>query len=57
MSIDVDECISNQITDELDGGARSRLKPRNAASAKERVTHPFRGTSRADVKGVSDAAA
>ena len=57
MSTDVYERISSQIANELEGGARSRLKPWNAAYTKERITHPLRGTSRADVKGVSHAAA
>jgi hypothetical protein len=57
MSTNVDERISSQITNELECGARPRLKPWNAAYAKERITHPLRGTSRADVKGVSHAAA
>jgi antirestriction protein ArdC len=41
----------------LESGARLRLKPWNAAYASRRITHPCRGTSRADVKGVSHAAA
>ena len=57
MSTDVYERISSQFTNELEGGARSRLKPWNAAYAAGRITHPLRGTSRADVKGVSHAAA
>ena len=57
MSINADKRISSQIANELECGARSQLKPQNAASANERLTHPLRGTSRADVKGVSDAAA
>jgi antirestriction protein ArdC len=57
MSTDAYKCISSQIANELEGGARPRLKPRNAAYAKERITHPLRGTSRADVKDVSHAAA
>ena len=57
MSTDVYERISSQITNKLESGARSRLKPWSAEYAKERITHPLRGTSRADVKGVSHAAA
>jgi antirestriction protein ArdC len=57
MSIDVDERISSHITNECESGARPGLGPWNAASAKERITHPLRGTSRANVQGVSDAAA
>ena len=57
MSTDVYERISSQIANEYESGARLRLKPWNAAYAKERITHPLRGTSRADVKGVSHAAA
>jgi antirestriction protein ArdC len=57
MSIDVDERISSQIANEFESGVRLRLKPWNAVYAKERITHPLRGTSRADVKGVSHAAA
>ena len=56
MSTDVCERISSQIVSELESGARSRLKPWNAASAKERITHTLRGTSSANV-GVSNAAA
>ena len=55
MSTDVYERISSQIANELESGARPRLKPRNAEYAKERIPHPLR--SRADVKGVSHAAA
>jgi antirestriction protein ArdC len=43
MSKDVYERISRQIADELESGARARLKPWNAASAKGRITHPLRG--------------
>jgi antirestriction protein ArdC len=57
MSTDVYERFSSQIASELESGARSRLKPWNAASAKERITLPLRGTSSANVKGVSHAAA
>ena len=57
MSTDVYERISSQIANEFDCGARVRLKPWNAAYAKERITHPLRGTGRANVKGVSHAAA
>ena len=57
MSIDVYERISGQVANEFESGARPRLKPWNVAYAKERITHPLRGTSRADVKGVSNAAA
>jgi antirestriction protein ArdC len=56
MSTDAYKRISSQIANELEGGARFRLKPWNGAYAKERITHPLRGTSRADVKGVSHAA-
>ena len=57
MSTDVYERISNQIANEFESGARLRLKSWNAAYAKERITPPLRGTSRAGVKGVSHAAA
>ena len=57
MSTDVNERTSSQIANELESGARARLKPWNAEHAKERITHPLRGTSGADVKGVSHAAA
>jgi antirestriction protein ArdC len=57
MSTDVYERISSQITNEFESGARARVKPRNAAHAKERITHRLRGSSRAVVKGVSHAAA
>jgi hypothetical protein len=57
MSIDVDERIGNQIENECESGAGLQLESWNAAYAKERITHPLRGTSRADVNGVSHAAA
>jgi antirestriction protein ArdC len=57
MSTNVYEHISSQITNEWEGGARSRLKPWNAEYAKERITHLLRGISRADVRAVSHAAA
>jgi hypothetical protein len=57
MSIDVYEHIRSQIANEFESGARPGLGPWNAAYAKERITHPLRGTSRADVKGVSHVAA
>ena len=57
MSTDVYERISSQIANEFESGARPRLKPRNAADAAGQITHPSRETSRADVKGVSNAAA
>jgi antirestriction protein ArdC len=57
MSTDVYERFSSQIASELESGARSRLKPWDAASARERITYPMRGTSGADLKGVSHAAA
>ena len=57
MSTDICERISSQIPNEFESGARSRLKPWNAAYAKERITHLLRGISRADVKEVSYAAA
>jgi hypothetical protein len=57
MSTDVDERISSQITNELESGARSPFKPSNTKSAKERITHALRETNRADVRGVSHAAA
>jgi antirestriction protein ArdC len=57
MNTDVYERISSQIANEFESGAHRRLKPWNAAYAKERITHPLRGTSRADVKSVSHAAA
>ena len=50
MSTVVDKRISSQIANELESGARPRLKPWNAAYAKERITHRLRGTSKADVK-------
>jgi predicted amidophosphoribosyltransferase len=57
MSTDVYERVSSQIANEFERRARPRLKPWNAEYAKERITHPLRGTSRADVKGVGHAAA
>jgi antirestriction protein ArdC len=57
MSTDVYERISSQIANDLESGARPRLKQWNAASAKELMTHPLGGASRTDVKGVSDAGA
>ena len=57
VSTDVYERISSQIANEFESGARPPLKPWNAAYAAGRITHPLRGTSRADVKGVSHAAA
>jgi hypothetical protein len=57
MSIDVYERIRSQIANEFESGARPGLGPWNAAYAKERITHPLRGTSRANVKGVSHVAA
>ena len=57
MSTDVYERISSQIANEYESGARPQLKPWNAAYAKEWIAHLLRGTSRADVKGVSHAAA
>jgi antirestriction protein ArdC len=57
MSTDVYERIKSQIANELECGARPRLKPWNAASAARRITHPLRGTSGADVKSVNHAAA
>jgi antirestriction protein ArdC len=57
MSTDVYERICSQIANELESGARPRLKPWNAVYAAGRITHLLRGTSRADVKGVSHAAA
>ena len=57
MSTDVCERISSQIANKFESGARPQLKPWNAAYAAGRITHPLRGTSRADVKGVSNAAA
>ena len=57
MSTDVYERITSKITNELASGARPWLKPRNVACASGRITHHLRGTSRADVKGVSNAAA
>ena len=55
MSTDVYE--RSQIASEFESGARSRLKSWNAASAKERITHPLRRISGADAKGASNAAA
>jgi hypothetical protein len=57
MSTDVYERIISQIANKFESGARIRLKPWNAAYSAGRITHPLRGTSRADVKGVSHAAA
>jgi len=57
MSTDVYERISSQIANELESGARTRLEPWNAVYAAGRITHPLHGTSRADVKSVSHAAA
>jgi antirestriction protein ArdC len=57
MSTDVDERISGQIANEFESGARPRLKPWNAEFAAGRITHRLRRTSKADVKGVSHAAA
>ena len=57
MSTDVYERISSQIANEFESGARPPLKPWNAAYAKERITHPLRGTGRAEVKGMSHATA
>jgi hypothetical protein len=51
------ERISSQIANELESGARSRLKPWNAEYAAGWITHPLRGASRADVIGVSHATA
>jgi hypothetical protein len=56
MDIDVYERIGSQIANQLESGARLRLKPRNAAYAKERIIHRSRRISRADVRGVSHAA-
>jgi antirestriction protein ArdC len=56
MTADVHERIS-QIADGFGSGACRQLTPWNAASAKQRITHPLRGTSGADVKGVSHATA
>jgi hypothetical protein len=55
-STDVYERISSQITNKFQSGVRSRLKPWSAAYAARWITHRLRGTSRADVKGVSHAA-
>jgi antirestriction protein ArdC len=57
ISTDANDRISSQIANELESGARLRLKPQNAESTKDRITHRLRGTSRAKVKGVNDAAA
>ena len=57
MSTGVDERISSQIANALESGARTRLEPWNALYAKERIRHPLRGTSRANVRRVSHAAA
>ena len=57
MSTEVYERISSHIAKELKSGAPPRLKPWNAASAAERITHCLPGTTRADVKDVNDAAA
>jgi antirestriction protein ArdC len=57
MSTDVYESISSQIANEFESGARPPLKPWNVDYTAGRITHRLRGTSRADVKGVSHAAA
>ena len=57
MGTDVDERISSQTADAYDSGAGVRLKPWKAAAAKERITHPLRGTSGLGVRGLSNAAA
>jgi hypothetical protein len=57
MSTDVYERISSQIANEFESGARSRLTPWNAEYTAGRITHALRGTSKADVRGVSNAAA
>jgi len=57
MSIDVDERITSQTANDFESAARSRLEPWNAAYAKERITRRWRGTSGADVRGASHAAA
>ena len=57
MNTDVYERISSQIANEFESGAHSRLKPWNAEYAEERITHRLRGSSRAEVKGVSHVAA
>ena len=57
MSTDVYERISSQITNKLESGVRIRIEPWNAVYAKERIRHPLRGTSRANVRRVSHAAA
>jgi antirestriction protein ArdC len=57
MNTDVYERISSQTANELESAARSRLKSWNAAYTAGWITHRLRETSRADVKGVSHAAA
>ena len=57
MSTDLYERISSQIVNEFESGARPGFKPWNAAYAKEWITHPFLVTNRAEIKGVSHAAA
>ena len=57
MSTDIYERISGRIANECESGAHPRLKPWNAAYAKEWITHRLRGTSRAETKGASHAAA
>jgi antirestriction protein ArdC len=57
MSTDVYERISRQIANEFESAVRPGLNLWNAAYAMERITHRLHGTSRADVKGVSHAAA
>ena len=54
MSTDV---YDSQIANKFESGAHLRLKPRNATYAAGRTTHPLHGTSRADFKSVSNAAA
>jgi hypothetical protein len=56
MSTDVYERISSQIANEFESGARPGSS-RGMPSSKERITHSLRGTSGADVKGASHAAA
>ena len=57
MSTNVTDRTSSQIAHEFESGASPRPNPWDAESAKERITHPLRGTGMADVKGVSHAAA
>jgi len=53
MSTNVDERIKSQIANEVESGARPRLKPWHAEFAAGQITHRLRGTSRADVNAAA----